>query len=264
MLFELYDYNDLIKDIEILDNLVRNFESYKKIHGEDWSIIQKSINEIKLKFKSTRFPNSNLYKNNLTNFYEIRSRAFEHKNAITEENAQYLYDKIIDMLKSCLYLSFVDFISLGVLKTSKNEMIEKGKTLKAAILLFSQNKMILNKTQKDEIFELIAEVKDSHQSFWSQYNESKDELLQKKIDEIEERISKNQDKLQNQKDYLEKLNSKKEELEEKINSSNSNSWTDKASEWLSDLEDKIEKCEEFIEKIESWLETDLEKLNNMR
>ena len=127
-------------------------------------------------------------------------------------------------------------------------------------LIFGQNGIA---EHKQECFEKIQEVKESHDLFWGHYKEGQKAKATQYREKVQTKLEKNREKLQAAIEALERHRQRADELREKTQESNSRKWQEIFETRLSEAESKIEDIETSITRIEGWIEEDERKLRNL-
>ncbi len=270
--------NDLSSKIESAQSFIFNPSK------SDWDNIFELCTQIAEHFKNVRYPTKAERDIAWQRFYNLRNSAFNLRNSQSYNRSKKYYDELMSQLSSADYHALEDFVvghvlSLGLLKTTADDMKYKGKELGRIGGYFKSVKHEMTKEHKAQVHERMIEVRQNHDGFWGKwksYNEEKSKIYEQKQQALEEKQEKsrqikariesnlegNKEKLYKAKDALDRFERKRDELRDKIYDSHSDNWKSKAESWLDEFNDKIRDIEEQIDRIEKWIEEDKDKLRN--
>jgi DNA repair exonuclease SbcCD ATPase subunit len=276
------------KEYEQLDEKISELE--KKLNGlkynlwephirQDWEEIFELMKEIQEDFNSTHYPTKQLRESAWSSFCETRNEAYEKKRERNERVSDQHKDNLLDKLGGLEYWTFRDGLRLMFfteLNELKAEVIEKGRKTTAIANEFSALKREMNRDDKDEVFNRIKEIRDSHDEFFEQYNFRSSELREEREekqreyqersqlakDKVLENTELNREKLEKAEDALERMERAKSDLEDKIDKAYSDNYRERHQEWLDELEDKIADKERYIQRLKEWIEEGEDKLRN--
>ncbi len=286
-MFNLFniDHEELNSKLNSLSSKIDRAQSFfGNTSKYDWDDIFELCTEIAEHFKKARYPTKADRDIAWQRFYSLRNTAFNVRNSQSHNRSKEHYNKLMSSLKSADYDAIGDFLvghimSLGLLKTTADEMKSKGKELGKIGGYFKSVKHEMTKEHKAEVHERMIEVRQNHDGFWGKwksYQEEKSKVYEQKQQAWEEKKEKskqirariesnlegNKEKLYKAKDALNRFESKRDELRSKIYASNSDNWKSKAEGWLDEFNDKISNIEEQIDRLEKWIEEDRDKLRN--
>lgn len=261
-----------------------------------WDEVFKITDNLKKDFKTVRYPTREERDQAWNKFFQLRDFAYKERNRQYEERSNDHLKPILTLLNQAHYNSIGDFIvgkilSLGLLKASKEEMIQNGKTLGKAISLLNSVRHEMTLSDKNQAQEQIDRIKESHNDFWHTYNSAKNYALkdiedkkEARVERIKLNIRKNTIGLQRAEDALEKIEanillnktkiekaenalkivqSKREDLKDKIDESYSDNWIEKAEGWLDDYDNTINEIEESIDKFKEWVDDGYNKISDI-
>lgn len=299
--------NNTMLDLE-LDILKKDIRSAKSSllytpSQEVWDEVFDKINKIQESFKTVVYPSRDLRENAWNIFCDLRNKAYEQKRHWNTVQSFSHMEDILQMLDRAMYSAvgafIVEIVTIGFLKTSKEEMFELQKKLNEAIQYYNEVKQFMHKPQREKVRKKIDEVRQSHNDFWERYREASNQLnvqyaekqarwkeqmnenkekaranLDKNItqlevaldkkEKIEANITKNEENLEKAREALSRFENKRDELQEKIDDSSNNNWIEKAEGWLEEHENKIKNIEEQIERLEGWIEEGEIQLNKQQ
>jgi hypothetical protein len=257
-----------------------------RAHKSDWDTIFELCTEIAADFKNVRYPARQQRDMAWQKFFNLRDKAFKVRKSQTHDHSKRHFDELMSEVSSCDYWALADFVvghvlSLGLLKTTAEDMKQKARDLNRACNHFKEVKHEMTADHKTQIHERILEVRRSHDTFWGQYKSYQEEQnqiyeqkkrnweeKQQKSNEvrasIERNIDNNKDKLYKAQEALSRFERNRDNLRDKIYESNSDNWKSKAQDWLYDLESKISDIESQISRIEGWIQEGRDKLSNWR
>jgi hypothetical protein len=140
------------------------------------------------------------------------------------------------------------------MKALSNKLREAGQEL-------SNHKDEITFQHKQELFQLIQEVRKIQDTWWDDLKKQRDQKQKDFRERIKANLEKNKERLRRQCDALERHETALNNLQEKIDNASEGNWLDRAlSEYKPDLETKIDDIKESIKRIEGWIEEDEAKL----
>lgn len=288
-MFNLFNMSSSELDSKI-ENLASKIERAQPVFGTSykygWEGIFELCKEINENFKSVRYPTKHDRDAAWQKFFSLREKAYKVSHSQIHDHSERHYSELMSRLRSVDYDAIADFVVgkimfLGLLKTTPDEMKEKGKELGKIGAHFKSVKHEMTKDHKVTVHERMIEVRQNHDGFWRHYKsyqaekskvyEEKQQAWQEKQEKarlikarIENNLESNKEKLYKAKIALANLERKRDELRDKIYDSNSGEWKSKAEGWLGEFNDKIRDNESHIDRIVKWIEEDRDKLNNWR
>jgi hypothetical protein len=140
------------------------------------------------------------------------------------------------------------------------EMKRLSQVLKDARRMLTEYKGEMLGGHKQECFNEIQDVQETHNAWWNDLRKHKDEKHREFLARVRRNIEKNNEKIRKAYSALDSCNRNADELRDKISSSWNDNWADRASGWLSDLENKISDIEDSIRRMEGWIREDEQKL----
>ncbi len=252
----------------------------------EWDEVFHLCTEIATDFKNVRYPTRQQRDIAWQLFFNLRDKAFKLKNSQSHDHSKMHYNELMGELSACDYDFIADFIvgrvlSLGLLKTTAEDMKQNARSLNKACAHFKSVKHEITKEHKTQVHERILEVRRHHDAFWGHYKsyqqeqshiyeEKKrnwEEKQQKSKDvkaSIERNIESNKEKLHKAEEALRRFERNRDNLKDKIYESNSDNWKSKARDWLDELDDKIRDIESQMSRIEGWIQESRDKLSNWR
>lgn len=269
------DYQDLDIRLHSLEELIDVFG--RPIFGttakDEWDRIFTEIEKVQEEFKSVRYPTRLEREEAWKRFCDLRNEAYQARRDQWDKRSEEHCDELLKMLHDADYdplaAGLGQLVTFGILKVTRDDMIERGQLLKEASNQFTAVKREMSGKHKSEVYERMIRVRENHDIFWERYREYKDEYDKVREEKsrlakerIENNLEKNNRQLLKAEEFLSKLMDDKEEIEEKISSAWSDSFREKMEDKLSKLEDKIKEVEEQIEKYKEWIREDEEKLDN--
>ena len=271
------DYRDIKSMINTLEDylpadLSLNIFSIGNDRRSDWKRFWNYAKQIQEKFNSgVKFPSKEERQIAWTKFNSLRneaSRRSEIEKTHIESSSKELRDEIFSICSDTKYvpvydvLFFFDKANTWQVKKWQEYVRKAGQKL-------SDNKHKMLGRHKQECWELIQEIRESHQLFWDKHNEAWEERKrnneskkQEFIDRINRNIVKNKHNLEKANDALERQESRLSDLQYKLSDTESDKWRGIFSEWISECEDKIYDIKNSIERISGWIDEDEEKLRN--
>jgi vacuolar-type H+-ATPase subunit I/STV1 len=265
---------------EELDSKIRKLEDkiemaqpvIGRAHKSDWDTIFELCTEIAADFKNVRYPARQERDIAWQKFFNLRDKAFNVRKSQTHDHSRRHFDELMSEVSSCDYWAFADFVvghvlSLGLLKTTAEDMKQKGRDLNRACNHFKEVKHEMTGEHKTQIHERILEVRRSHDTFWGQYKsyqQEQSQIYEHKKRNWEEKQQKSNEVRASIERNIESNKDKLYNLRDKIYESNSDNWKSKAQDWLYDLENKIRDIESQISRIEGWIQEGRDKLSSWR
>ena len=269
--------------IDQLENTIPHVEegfTFFQTERSDWRPVWALCRQIQSEFKGFQgFKTRDEHQAAWERFQTIRQRASRLADIEKERFAAQslsLKDEILDEAKSAYWSMSGDFFVGTILgETDLAELQELQSILKGAGQKLSQNKHLMTKSDKEQCFEKIKEVRESHDRCYEKLKEMKNarrEASRRKSEEFERKreawrertqanIAKNNDKLDRARGALERTRDRISEIEGKLYETDSDKWRGIFSEWLSEAQSKESDIEESIARIESWISEDQSKLD---
>ena len=125
----------------------------------------------------------------------------------------------------------------------------------------SNHKTEMTFQHKQELFQLIQEVRQEHDAWWEDFKKHKGQKQDDYHDRIRANIEKNRERHRIQVAALERHETARDNLQSKIDDSEGGNWKDRAiDEYMPELEARIENIKESIRRIEGWIAEDEAKL----
>lgn len=232
------------------------------IERHDWRPVWQQAREIQEAFRSIRYPTRELRQAAWTRFSEfrmeasrradserdwLRLRSEQHRNDILYECKGLDYSKLTDLL------FFFD-------PTTVEDMKQAGRKLGHAMRMLKERKHEMLPEHKQQCFDRFQEIKESHENFWADYREARDQRRHQHeekrraiIAKVEANLDKNRDELRRAKAALERTQERISELRDKISGTNSEKWQNIWGEWLEEAERKADDIEQHIDRIRGWI-----------
>jgi hypothetical protein len=232
----------------------------------DWRPAWEKAREIQELFKSrVRYPTASQRDNAWTRFNSVRNELSRRSNADREavfSVSKSWRDKIIDEIEHAKYSKLGDVIFFFD-PTTAEDMKRLGELLKEAGRVLSENKHQMLREHKDECFQRIQEVRQTHDAFWGEYKKAR-ELRQQEhrqkirdvLARIEGNISSNQDKKAKAEAALDRAEANISKLNGMLESARSDEHQERVQGWLSEAEEKRASIQESITRIEEWIDQD--------
>jgi hypothetical protein len=274
------NYKDLDAKIDRLESKLLATQSIFGFH--EWDEVFRLTKEIQEDFKKKiRYPSKAERDAAWQRFFNLREDAYRIKREKVEEKSKQHYDEINRYLRDADYSgvqeTILNIVTLGMLRTTADDMKWKGKQLREAGNLFKSVKHEMTKEHKAEIHERIVSIRESHDAFWGQYKEHLEERAKvrdekhRAWEERQERrkaakeriranIEKNEEKLSKARDALRRHQQRRDDLRDQIASAWSDSFRERAEGWLDEVDDKISDIEQHIDRLEGWISEDESKL----
>lgn len=287
------NYNELDAKINKLDRKVESAWSIiNNYDAQSWKEVFDLITIISQSFKGVRYPTTQERDKAWHRYSSLRDRAFSMKEEQIQATSSYYRNDLYGRLKNLAYNPLADalvgdFMSLGLLSATKEEVKWQGKELTEVGRYFKSVKDKMTREHKSEIHERILEIRKSHDGFWSRYKdqsqqvfnqrkaenqriwqekqkawEEKQEKSRRIKNRIEQNLESNQDKLRRAENALDRVKRNRDDLRDKIRESNNDHWISKAEGWLRESENKIEDIRATISRIEDWIREGRSKLDS--
>jgi len=242
-------------------------QEYGQIEGEIGLLVHEQSNgrvfwehvrQINAMFKSVRIPQGEREElwNRLSQECGQMKAVQKSSNYEVQARSQNWFDSIRhDILSSkpCDLFGF-DPPNVEEMKALSVKLREAGQDL-------SNHKTEMTFQHKQELFQLIQEVRQIQDAWWDDYKKHRDQKQSDFRERVKKNIEKNQERLRLQIAALERHETARDNLQEKIDASSGGDWLDRATgEYMPEIERKIDDIKESIERIEKWIEEDEAKL----
>lgn len=279
-----------MQDWEALDEQIDRFEMmipgeqgiFTSLHMHDWRPVFAKAKEIQATFNSRiRYPTKQARDQAWVRFNGLRSLAFERANSERSRfrsESKSIRDEILGVLKYASYGPLDDGLftlatgGLGAfMPTTVEDMKAKAETVREAGRMLSENKQKMLNEHKDEVFERIQEVRQSHDHFWERYRESLNERRRESrerrhavAEKIRANVRANKEKLANALDAYERVEANVDANRERLSSARSEEFAERVAEWIAEGEEKLQSISESVERIRSWIEEDENRLTELQ
>jgi len=240
--------------------------------ASSWETIMDLMKEIQEDFKTVRYPNKQDRENAWQKFFELRQEIYLKKKQWFEDLSKNHKDSLFDMINNLEYWALREGLRqmfFTELNEIKAEVIENGKKLNEAAKYFSSVKHEMTGDDKQEIFNRIKEIRESHDEFWGIYksrsqelHEAKEERKDSAKNKLIENIENNKEKLEKAERALAHQESHRDELEENLRSAYSDSYRERCEGWLDECREKISDIESYSDKLKGWIEDGEDRLRN--
>jgi hypothetical protein len=217
------------------------------------------VKEINALFKTTRFPSpeerGRLWKK-LSFACDQMKAVQKGRNYEIQAKSQFWFDSIRHDVIHSRPNDFFGFDSPDVdtMKALSAKLREAGQDL-------SNHKTEMTYQHKQELFQMIQEVREVQDAWWADLKKHRDQKQVDYRERVKSNIEKNRERLRVQVSALERHETARDNLQEKIDASSGGDWLDRATgEYMPELERKIDDIKESIERIEKWIEEDEAKL----
>jgi chromosome segregation ATPase len=284
-MFGKITHDDLSAKIRKLDSKVSASQSlFGSFQPHQWNDVFELIKEIQEDFmKGIRYPSKAERDEAWQTFFNLREDAYRLRREQFQEKSQQHYNEIGRYLRDAYWNALEDEIgdvfTLGLMRTTKEDMKRKGQQLREAGQLLSKLKHEMTNEHKAEIHERIVKTRENHDVFWErhrEYQKEKQQIYEQKKQSWEEgqtrrqqakeriaaNIDKNKESLRKAEDALDRQRQHRRKLEDDIASAYSDSFRERAEGWLDECNDKISDIEESIQRLESWIQEGRDKLNS--
>jgi hypothetical protein len=216
------------------------------------------VRQINAMFKSLRLPREEREElwQKLSQECDNMKAVQKGRNYETQAKSQHWFEFIRHDILHSKPNDFFGFDSPDVeeMKRLSDKLREAGQDL-------SNHKAEMTFQHKQELFQMIQEVRKEQDAWWAELKKNRD---QKKVDfreRIKANLEKNRERLRLQIAALERHETARDNLQEKIDASSGGNWLDRATgEYMPELERKIDDIKESIERVEKWIEEDEAKL----
>jgi hypothetical protein len=242
-----------------------------KVH--DWKPVWAKIKEIQAIFNSgVRYPTKSLRDDAWTRFNNLRNETSQKANADRESVfsvSTAWRDTIIGEIESARYSAISDVLFFFD-PTTAEDMKRMGELLKEAGHTLSNNKGQMLREHKDECFQRIQEVRQTHDAFWEQYKAARERRQQEyrqKVDDVLARVEGNITNNLERKAKAESALLRVEENIEKLQGMIASAYTDEFRErfegWLSKAEERRDSINQSIRRIDEWIDQDERRRNDI-
>jgi hypothetical protein len=232
----------------------------------DWRPVWDKAKEIQTVFNSgIRYQTKELRDQAWTRFNNLRNEASQRANADRERRfsvSKGWRDQIMDVIESARFSRLGEMILFFDPMTAK-DMKQLAEFLKDAGRMLSEKKHQMLREHKEECFQRIQEIRQTHDSFWNEYKKTREirqqehrEKISAVLDRIEANISNNQTKKAKAEDALERAEANISKLDEMLENARGDDHRERVEGWLAEAHTKKESIEQSIRRIEEWIEQD--------
>ncbi|MBT5304978.1 MAG: hypothetical protein HOL31_07850 [Candidatus Scalindua sp.] len=267
------DYQCLDSMIDRLGSLLPRDQSSLFNFGttrSNWKEFWDYASKVQQGFNSkVQYPTGSLRQEAWDRFNRLRNEASRRGDAEHEALRNWSAQNkstIISMCNGIKYSPFVDMLFFFD-KTRVEQVKAWQRYLGDAMRKLSELKHQMIGEHKQECYERIQEIKESHDLFWQQHKEAWETRNHERernhsgyIARVERNIEKNKERLRKATNALERQQERAREIRSKIRETTSSKWEGIFSEWLSEAESKIDDIESSISQISDWIDEDQRKL----
>ena len=240
----------------------------------DWRPAWERAKEIQQGFKSgVRYPTKQERDHAWIRFNDARNQLSEKSNADREtvfRVSQAWRDLIFDILKFTDYSKIMDLIIPVIPPTNAEKIKALAEYVKLAGEKLSENKHQMLREHKDECFQRIQQVRESHDVFWGEYKKQREikqqeyrERIADKLERIEANITKNQDKRENAVAALARAEANLEKVTDMLDGARGDEFRERVEGWVSEAEAKIASIADQIDRLDEWIAQDAERRNDI-
>lgn len=270
---------------EALDRMIDRLEDimpsappvFMKASRQDWRPFWNLAGEVQRGFKSgVRYPTRELRESAWRRFNALRDQAQSRSTAERDSirsHSENLRDIILSECRGITYSAFTDALFFFDRTTVSQVKAWQG-YLAEAMQKLSKWKHEMLGEHKQQCFERLQEVKESHDLFWRQYkaahqarHDEKQEQWRSKRREIiagvERNLEKNREQLRKATDALRHNRDRADGLRDKIRETRSPKWEGIYETWLAETEAKIDDIENHISRIQGWIEEGERRLREL-
>lgn len=207
-----------------------------------------------------------------TTFNDARNELSKRSNADREEmfNVSTAWrDFLFSEINTERYSKFTDVLFFFD-PTTVEDMKASGRRLKECGARLSAAKDSMLKEHKDECFQQIVEVRQSHDVFWEQYKASREqrhreigERIESVLSRIEDNISKNREKRSNAEDALARCETNIDKLRDMVSNAKGDEFRSQVEGWLSEAYAKKDSIRESIARLDAWIAQDAERRDDI-
>jgi hypothetical protein len=240
----------------------------------DWRPAWEQAKEIQEVFKSgIRYPTKRDRDHAWLRFNNARNELSQKSNADRETVflvSKAWRDSIFEILRFTDYSKIRELIIPVIPPTSAEEIKRLGEYVKLAGQKLSENKHQMLREHKDECFQRIQEVRESHDLFWGAYKEQRERKQQEyrdrirgKLERIEANITMNQEKRNNAVDALVRAEANVQKVTEMLDGARGDEFREQVEGWLSEAEAKRDSRSDYVDRLDEWIAQDAERRNDI-
>ena len=207
-----------------------------------------------------------------TKFNDARNELSKRSNADREKMfniSQAWRDRLFSEINTERYSKFNDIL-FGFDPATVEDMKASGKRLRDCGARLSAFKESMLKEHKDECFQLIVEVRQSHDMFWEQHksglverNQKFKERIDSVLSHVEENIAKNREKRAKAEDALSRCEANIDKLRDMLSNAKGDDFRSQVEGWQSEAYDKRDSIRESIARIDDWIAQDVERRDDI-
>jgi hypothetical protein len=221
----------------------------------DGRVFWNHVRQINDLFKSTKLPPEDRERlwNKLSMECDTMKRVQDSRKNAVQAQSQNWFESIRHDVLSAKVCTLFGFNNPDI-----EEMKRLSIVLRDAGQELSEHKTEMTFQHKQELFQLIQEVRQEQDAWWESLKKTKEEDYRERI---KANIAKNNNQLRHQVAALDRHETARDNLQSKIDDSDGGNWKDRAiDEYMPELEAKIDDIKESIRRIEGWIEEDEAKL----
>jgi hypothetical protein len=239
----------------------------------DWRPVWDKTKEIQALFNAgVRYPTKELRDQAWVRFNNLRNEASKRANEDRETifNVSRAWrDSLWAQINAERYSTLTDAIFFFD-PTTIEEMKRSGQRLRDLGRRLSEVKEFMLKEHKDECFQLIQEVRATHDNFWGrckQERERRQQAFREKVDAALERlegnINKNEERKANSEEALARCEANIEKLLDMRDNARGEEFRVQVDHWLEKAYAKRDSIRESIGRAEEWITQDVERRNDI-
>lgn len=227
-----------------------------------WSLAR----EIQQMFNSgVRYPSKDQRQAAWQRFNALRDEAVkrgrQEKEALKDRSKAHKQE-ILSICSGITYSFFQDSIFVFD-RTTVEQMKRWQEYLREGMEKLRDHKHEMLGEDKQECFEHMQAIKESHDQFWRDYKIHQQEKRERRQYKARNNLEANYERLRKAANALEHQRDRADELRSQIASTTSTKWEAIWSEWLAEAEEMIDDIEQQIQRIQSWIEEDEQRLGNL-
>ncbi|HUW38492.1 MAG TPA: hypothetical protein VMV91_14300 [Rhodocyclaceae bacterium] len=272
--------DSLINDLEYMvrdatsQYRVRDGHYLLSVMHRDWGPFFTKAKEIQEGFNSrVLYPSKRDRDAAWVRFNDLRTEVYEHANKQRSDiraDSEALRDKILQLAEKARYDWLADKVMFFLPATTGETMKLYGQVLKDSGKMLSENKHRMLKEHKDECFDRILNVRQTHDLFWGEYKEQRtrqraeaESRRSEVANRVQNNIHANRDKLEKAAEAYTRIRANLESNFEKLESARSSEFAERVAWWIEEDKEKLRSISDSIDRLKEWIEEDETRLSDI-
>jgi len=177
---------------------------------------------------------------------------------------------ILQLAEKARYDWLADKVMFFLPATTGETMKLYGQVLKDSGKMLSENKHRMLKEHKDECFDRILNVRQTHDLFWGEYKEQRtrqraeaESRRSEVANRVQNNIHANRDKLEKAAEAYTRIRANLESNFEKLESARSSEFAERVAGWIEEDKEKLRSISDSIDRLKEWIEEDETRLSDI-